>query len=202
MFSSSSLGSLLTVSLMMTSVLIRFNADLFRCHGVELWTLPFSTLDLICLPQKVPQASQHLCPNRLAGLVVKASASGAKDPGFKSCLWGDFSGSSHTSDLKIGTQVATLPGAWHCRVSAGTGRPGISILWLGEVESLICKSVWQHVKLCRSVPEIHWHVAGMLSNQPTNETPALPSCRLVMINAVLAGLSACSFPLTPVWPGQ
>ena len=45
---------------------------------------------------------------------------------------------SYTSDLKIGTPVATLPGAWHYRVSAGTGRPGVSILWLGEVESLIC----------------------------------------------------------------
>ena len=32
--------------------------------------------------------------NRLVGLVVKASASGAEDVGF------DFSGSSHTSDLK------------------------------------------------------------------------------------------------------
>ena len=29
----------------------------------------------------------------------------------------DFSGSSHTSDLKIGTPVATLPSAWHYRVS-------------------------------------------------------------------------------------
>ena len=40
----------------------------------------------------------------------------------------DFSGSSHTSDFKIGTPVATLPGAWHYRVSTGTGRPGVSIL--------------------------------------------------------------------------
>ena len=39
-----------------------------------------------------------------------------------------FSGSSHTSDFKIGTPVATLPGAWHYRVSAGTGQPGVSIL--------------------------------------------------------------------------
>ena len=39
-----------------------------------------------------------------------------------------FSGSSHTSDLKIGTPVATLPGAWCYRVSAGTGWPGVSIL--------------------------------------------------------------------------
>ena len=39
-----------------------------------------------------------------------------------------FSGSSHTSDLKIGTLVAALPGAWRYRVSAGTGQPGVSIL--------------------------------------------------------------------------
>ena len=41
---------------------------------------------------------------------------------------GIFSGSSHTSDLKNGTSVATLPGTWHYRVSTGTGRPGVSIL--------------------------------------------------------------------------
>ena len=40
----------------------------------------------------------------------------------------DFSGSSHTSDLKIGTPVAALLGAWHYRVSAGTGRSGVRIL--------------------------------------------------------------------------
>ena len=74
---------------------------------------------------------------RLVGLVVKASTSRA-DPGFKSCFRRDFSGSSHTDDFKIGTQVATLPGAWRYRVSAGTGHPGVSILWLGEVESLVC----------------------------------------------------------------
>ena len=73
----------------------------------------------------------------LAGLVVKASSLGMEDPGFESHLRQDFSRSSHTSDL-IGTPVATLPGAWHYRVSAGTGRPGVSILWLGEVESLVC----------------------------------------------------------------
>ena len=50
---------------------------------------------------------------------------------------GIFSGSNHTSDLKIGTPVATLPGAWRYRVSAGTGWPGVSILLLGEMEILI-----------------------------------------------------------------
>ena len=66
--------------------------------------------------------------HRLVGLVVKASASGAEDSGFESRLPRDFSGSSRTSDFKIGTPVATLPGAWRYRVSAGTGRPGVSIL--------------------------------------------------------------------------
>ena len=64
----------------------------------------------------------------LGGLVVKASASRVEDPGFKSRLRRDFSGSSHTSDLKIGTPVATLPDAWRYRVNTGTGRPGVSLL--------------------------------------------------------------------------
>ena len=66
---------------------------------------------------------------RLVDLVVKAYRldSGRSRvriplaPGF-------FRGSGHTSDSKIGTPVATLPGAWRYRVSAGTGRPGVSIL--------------------------------------------------------------------------
>ena len=65
--------------------------------------------------------------DRLLDLVVKSSASRAEDPKFESRLRRDFSGSSHSSDLNIGTPVATLPGAWHYRVSAGTGRPGVSI---------------------------------------------------------------------------
>ena len=81
---------------------------------------------------------EALVGDRLAGLVVKASASETEDPGFESNLQLDFSGLSRTSDFKIGTPVATLPGAWRYRVSAWTGRPSVSILWLGEVESLIC----------------------------------------------------------------
>ena len=66
--------------------------------------------------------------HRLAGQVVKASTSGTEGPGSESHLRQEFSRSSHTSDLTIGTPVATLPGAWHDRVSAGTGWPGVSIL--------------------------------------------------------------------------
>ena len=54
--------------------------------------------------------------DRLVGRVVKASAAGI------------FPGSIPTSDLKLGTPAATLPGAWRYSVSAGTGWPGVSIL--------------------------------------------------------------------------
>ena len=45
--------------------------------------------------------------------MVKASVSTAEDSGFESRLRLNFlPGSSHTGDLKIGTAVATLPGAY------------------------------------------------------------------------------------------
>ena len=66
--------------------------------------------------------------DRLAGLVVKVSAPRAEDPGSNPACARIFPGSSHTSDLKIGTPVATLPGAWRYRVSTENSRPGVSIL--------------------------------------------------------------------------
>ena len=66
--------------------------------------------------------------DRLFGLVVRRLPRERKIPSSNPACAGSFSGSSHTSDLKIGTPVATLPGAWRYRVSAGTGRPGVSIL--------------------------------------------------------------------------
>ena len=95
----------------------------------------------------------------LDGLVVKVSAARVEDPGFESRLRWDFSGSSHTSDFKIGTPVATLPCAWHYSVSTRTGQPGVSILWLGEAESWICNfylSVAAH-KIEGSWPE--WYIS-------------------------------------------
>ena len=84
---------------------------------------------------------------------------------------GIVSGSSHTSDFKIGTPVATLPCAWRYRVSAGTGWPSVSILWLGvpaEMKSLVC-NFYLSVAAYKIVPETHLHVAGTLSNQPINK---------------------------------
>ena len=61
-----------------------------------------------------------------------------KIPGSNPACARIFPGSSHTSDLKIGTHLATLPGAWRYKVSTGTGWSSISTLWLGEMESGIC----------------------------------------------------------------
>ena len=96
------------------------------------------------------QAPLTMANHRLDGLVVMASALRAEDLGFKSHLWQDFCGSSHTSDSKIDTPVATLQGTWRHRVSTGTGQPGVSILWLGEIESLIC-NFYLSVAACKIV---------------------------------------------------
>ena len=66
--------------------------------------------------------------DHLVGLVVRRPPRERKIPGSNPASAGIFSGSSHTSDLKIDTPVATLPGAWRYRVSAGIGRPGVSTL--------------------------------------------------------------------------
>ena len=70
----------------------------------------------------------HFAFQSLVGLEVRRPPHERKISGSNPASTGIFSGSSHTSDLKIGTPVATLPGAWRFRVSAGTGRPGVSIL--------------------------------------------------------------------------
>ena len=55
--------------------------------------------------------------------MVKVFSSRAEDPAFESPHAEVFSGSSHTSDLKIVTPVATLPGVWRYWDSGGTGLP-------------------------------------------------------------------------------
>ena len=64
--------------------------------------------------------------HRLAGLVVRRTPWERKIPGSNPACAGIFSGLSHTSVSKIGTPVATLPGAWRYRVSTGTGQPGVN----------------------------------------------------------------------------
>ena len=61
-------------------------------------------------------------------LVVRRPPPEPKIPSSNPACAGIFSGSSHTSDFKIGTPVAALLVAWRYRVSTGTGQPGVSIL--------------------------------------------------------------------------
>ena len=104
--------------------------------------------------------------DRLVGLVLSLCARLESGRSLVRILFapGFFSGSSHASDLKIGTPVA-LPGAWRYRARAGTGRPGVSLLWLGEIESLICNVAARkivQIRLCDTLV-CCWDV-----KQPTN----------------------------------
>ena len=106
---------------------------------------------------------------RLVGLVVKASASRAEDLGIESRLRRDFlRGQVIPVTSKLALQW--LP----CQAPGVIG----SVLELASPLSVYCDwvrlkvwSVSQSGSTCnclrRSVPEIHCHVAGMLSNQQT-----------------------------------
>ena len=124
--------------------------------------------------------------------MVKASTWRGEDPEFKSCLQHRYSGSSHTSDLKIGTPVATLPGAWHYRISTGTGWPCVSILWLGEMESLICNfylSVAAHT-IVWADPSLRYTsmlLGHLASKQETNQSHTQDWC----INHQGSGVVQC-----------
>ena len=85
---------------------------------------------MCCLWDNRSEGKVHLSADihRLVGLVVRRPPRERKVPGSNPACAGFFSGSSHTSDFKIGTPVATLPGAWRYMVSTGTGRPGVGIL--------------------------------------------------------------------------
>ena len=124
----------------------------------------------------------------------KADASRAADPGLD-------------SPFLPNTQAA-LSGAWHYRVSAGTGWLGVSKLWLGEIERLIC-SFCLRVAACknclsRSVPEIHQHVAGTFK-QPTNkhqlaQSPSHEMCVLLssyFVDTVILCCLVCRCERTP-----
>ena len=96
-----------------------------------------------------------LLQNRLFGLVVKASASRAEDLGLISRLGcGDFSGSSHTSDLKK-MALQWLPCQAPGLVESALGLVGpLSVYcdWVRQkVLSATSISVWQHISLSEQV---------------------------------------------------
>ena len=114
----------------------------------------------------------HHC-YRLVGLVAKASTSEAEDPGFKSRLRRDFWGVESYQWLKNWhssgyppRRLALQGQRWDCSawcqytVNGWDGKFGLQLLSQ-------CGSTYNC--LSRSVPEIHLHAAGTLSNQPTNK---------------------------------
>ena len=133
------------------------------------------------------------------------SISRAKDPRFESHLRLDFSGLSHTSDLKIGTPVATLPCQVPGVIRSVLGLVGPVLVYCDWVRwtvwSATSISVLQHVKLSRSVPEIYLRVAGTLINQQTiahAQTSFLLFVSLssfVMFRLFPLFMFACSFTL-------
>ena len=156
--------------------------------------------NLLCIFQKIVSLSWCIIQQSvfyschvdcLIGLVVKKSASRVADPGFEFCLrhW-DFSGSSHTTDPKIAHLVATLPDAWCFWFSTGTGLPGVSILWLGEMESLIC-SLCLSVAACRFVwadPSLRYRrmlLRQQASKQPTTVIAGFYPVRGEMLGHVI-----------------
>ena len=104
----------------------------------------------------------HVYTDRLVGLVVRCPPQERKIPGSNPACAGIFSGSSHS---KIGTPY---------RVSTGTGQPGVSILWLGEVERWICNFYLSVAarKLVWADPSLRYTsmLLGRLS-KPTNKLP-------------------------------
>ena len=88
--------------------------------------------------QALPFSNSPSSTDRLVGLVVKASCSRVEDPRFKSHLHRDFSWVESYQWLKYwhsSGYPARRLALWGL---TGTGQPSVSILWLGEVESLVC----------------------------------------------------------------
>ena len=126
----------------------------------------------VCDPQCLCSTLSMFCRvfdpshDRLVGLVVKASTSRAEDPGFESRLWRNFSGSSHTIDLKFGAPVATLPGV----IGSVLGLVGPVSVYCDWVRLKVWSAALSQCGstsncLRRSALEIHKHVVGTLSSQ-------------------------------------
>ena len=101
----------------------------------------------------------------------KASASRAEDPGFESRLRRDFFGGQVipvTQKLALQWLPCQAPGVIGSELGL-VGPVSVCVTGWGRKFDLQLLSQCGSTKSClsRSVPEIHWHVAGTLSNQQT-----------------------------------
>ena len=78
----------------------------------------------------VKQTSSHIMDTALFALCLRCPPPEQQTQGLiPTRVMGDFPG-CHTSDIKTGASVATLPGIWRYRVGTGTGWPSVRILWV------------------------------------------------------------------------
>ena len=114
---------------------------------------------------------QALVSHRLEGLVVKASASTAEDPEFESRLRWNFFREPVIPVTKIGTPMATLPGAIRSALGL-VGPVPVYCDWVRwKVWSATSISVWQHVKMSEQKrPRDTLACGGTSSNQQTRIT--------------------------------
>ena len=96
--------------------------------------------------------------DRLVGLVVKASASRAEDPGFESSFRRDFSG-------RVIPVTSKLAIKWHLCQALGVIRSALELVgtvsvycdWVRwQVGSATSVSVWQHVQLPEQNPSLRY----------------------------------------------
>ena len=91
------------------------------------------------------------------GVIAKLASNNCLSAAAHVCL-SSYSCSGHSSDLNIGTPVATQPHHWLCWVSARTGWPSVGILPLSMTAMFV--SVWQHVELSNQLFLLwlkHWY---------------------------------------------
>ena len=111
-----------------------------------------------------------------------------KTPGSNPACSGIFSGSIHTSDLKIGTPVATLPGVWRYR-----RKDLASVTQSGDV--LVLPSVFM-LPFCR--PHVHHNQSCQSSGAhlPSHTFRNMVMTRLMPVSS-LAAMAPVLIPSAP-----
>ena len=102
---------------------------LSKAYVVENWTIVYR---LHCFAMQLKVCLQMPLATRALAACGMASTLKVEDTGTAVC----FALTSHFSDLDT-ILVAILLGAWHCKVNARTNWSSGSVLWLGEIASLI-----------------------------------------------------------------
>ena len=93
---------------------------------------------------------------------------------------------SHTSDLKTGIPVATLPGTKTCWFNTGTGWSHVCTLWLGQTTTISVCQLWAHQSLRYTIL-----LLGQQQNLPLPPPPFSLSVSLIWQQQI--SLCLCQF---------